>query len=336
MSVEDGSPAIDRAGLDELIGALERRGYTLVGPTVRDRGDRLRRARLGRRPARPAGPTSRRAAPTGSRARDDDALFGYNVGPNSWKSFLFPSALTLWKARRAADGEPRGRPRTPPHPPRYAFIGVRSCDLHAIAVQDRVFIGRRLRRRRLRGAGARARSSSRSTAARPAAPASASRWTPGRKATAGFDLALTELLDGRRAPLPRRGRQRARRRGARPSSRTARPRPHELDGGRAQVDRARRRRADGPRDRHRRHQGAALPQPRAPALGRGRRALPDLRQLHDGLPDLLLPHRRGRHRPRRRGGRARARAGTRASRSTTPTSTAAASARSTRRATASG
>ena len=37
-----------------------------------------------------------------------------------------------------------------------------------------------------------------------------------------------------------------------------------------------------------------LPQPRAPALGRRRRPLPDLRQLHDGLPDLLLHHGRGR------------------------------------------
>jgi len=29
----------------------------------------------------------------------------------------------------------------PPPPPRYAFIGVRSCDLHAVAIQDRVFLG---------------------------------------------------------------------------------------------------------------------------------------------------------------------------------------------------
>ena len=36
-------------------------------------------------------------------------------------------------------------------------------------------------------------------------------------------------------------------------------------------------------------------EPRAPALGRGRRALPDLRQLHARLPDLLL-HRRSRTR----------------------------------------
>ena len=155
---------------------------------------------------------------------------------------------------------------------------------------------------------------------------------------AAGDLRLRPRADRgarrRRPPLPRRGRQRARRRGARraaaarrrtppswrpPSARSRTPPPMQT-----------------PRARHRRHQGPALPQPRAPALGRGRRPLPDVRQLHDGLPDLLLPHGRGRHRPRRRGGRAHARSGTRASRSSTPTSTAAASARRRRRATASG
>ena len=40
--------------------------------------------------------------------------------------------------------------------------------------------------------------------------------------------------------------------------------------------------------------------PRVAGLGRGRRPLPDLRQLHDGLPDLLLHHHRGHHRPDRR------------------------------------
>jgi hypothetical protein len=37
VGATDDSVAIDRAGLDERFGALERRGYTLVGPTVRDR-----------------------------------------------------------------------------------------------------------------------------------------------------------------------------------------------------------------------------------------------------------------------------------------------------------
>ena len=156
----------------------------------------------------------------------------------------------------------------------------------------------------------------------------------GPKAESGYDLALTEILDGD-APLPRRGRQRARRRGPRatlprragatrptskPPARPSRAPPSEM--GRAA--------------RHDRHARAARAQPRAPALGRGRRALPHLRQLHARLPDLLLHERRGRHRPRPATTPSASRSGTRASRSTTRTSTAAASARPAARATASG
>ena len=36
--------------------------------------------------------------------RDDDALFGYAVGPHSWKKFLHPPVLRLWHAERNADG----------------------------------------------------------------------------------------------------------------------------------------------------------------------------------------------------------------------------------------
>ena len=98
---------------------------------------------------------------------------------------------------------------------------------------------------------------------------------------------------GRPSLLRARGRQRAGRGAARRSAPC--PRPDGRAGRREQRPRARGR-ADGARDRRHRHQGAALPQLREPALGRGRRALPVLRQLHDGLPDLLLHDRRGRHR----------------------------------------
>ena len=63
---------------------------------------------------------------------------------------------------------------------------------------------------------------------------------------AGFDLALTELLDARRAPLPRRGGERARRRGARrrcPSRRGRRP----TTSGRRARSPQRAAAADGPR-----------------------------------------------------------------------------------------
>ena len=138
MSADAGSLAIDRAGLDELFAALVRRGYTLVGPTVRDRAIMLEE--LGSTAELPAGWTDVQEGGTYRIARrDDTALFGHNAGPNSWKSFLFPSELRIWTARHAADGSLDVTEDDTP-PPRYAFIGVRSCDLHAIAVQDRVFM----------------------------------------------------------------------------------------------------------------------------------------------------------------------------------------------------
>jgi sulfhydrogenase subunit beta (sulfur reductase) len=47
-----------------------------------------------------------------------------------------------WRARRGADGGLEVD-ETEPAAPRYAFGGVRSCDLHAVAIQDRVFLGDR-------------------------------------------------------------------------------------------------------------------------------------------------------------------------------------------------
>ena len=72
------------------------------------------------------------------RRRDDDSYFGYAVGPHSWKKYLFPSRLTLFSIEMTADSFAI---RPAPEPvPRYAFLGVRSCDLHAIAIQDRIFL----------------------------------------------------------------------------------------------------------------------------------------------------------------------------------------------------
>src|SRR5659263_352635 len=73
------------------------------------------------------------------RRRNDEALFGHNAGPHSWKNALFPPSLRLWHARRSADGGLEVEEEAA-EPPRYAFIGVRSCDLHAIAIQDKVFV----------------------------------------------------------------------------------------------------------------------------------------------------------------------------------------------------
>ena len=146
----------------------------------------------------------------------------------------------------------------------------------------------------------------------------------GPKAERGYDLALTEILDGEHRFLVEVGSERGAR-GARASSRPARRRTATSTRPDAAVD--------GAAERMGRTLDATdlrdllARQPRARALGRRRRALPHLRQLHARLPDLLLHDRRGHDRPRRRARRARPQSGTRASRSTTRTSTAAASGR---------
>ena len=68
------------------------------------------------------------------RRRDDQALFGYNVGPQSWKKYLFPRGVPAGGRRTAGRAASRSA---------FAFIGVRACELRAIAIQDRVFTGGR-------------------------------------------------------------------------------------------------------------------------------------------------------------------------------------------------
>ncbi len=120
----------------QLLAVLNDRGYQVVGPTVRDGAivyDTLTSvADL------PVGYTDEQDGGTYRlKKRADEALFGYAVGPHSWKKFLHPPVLRLWQARREGNGFqviPENQ-----EVPRLAFIGVRSCELHAIAIQDRVF-----------------------------------------------------------------------------------------------------------------------------------------------------------------------------------------------------
>jgi ferredoxin len=180
---------IARADLDDLLGAIARRGFRLIGPTLRDGAiiydDITSAADL------PAGWTDEQdGGHYRVHRRDDEALFGYAVGPQSWKRYLFPATSLLWRSGQEAGGDAAAGPPM-------AFIGVRACELRAIAIQDRVFLeGQQVDPvYASRRAGAFLVAVNCGTAAGTCFCVS---MQAGPKAESGFDLALTELMDGGR------------------------------------------------------------------------------------------------------------------------------------------
>jgi len=185
---------------DALLDALRDEGYRVVGPTVRDGA--IVYAELGSASALPAGWTDEQAPASYRLARrNDEALFGYAVGPHSWKQELLPPRVKLWQASRngtlAVEEEPIASEPT-------AFVGVRPCELAAIAIQDTVFLGGRFQDRDY----AARRSDVFIVAVDCGDPSSLCFCTSvagGPGARDGFDLALTELLDGGHRFLVRAG-----------------------------------------------------------------------------------------------------------------------------------
>jgi len=134
------SHTLERRDLDDLFAALSRRGYTILGPTVQSQaivyGELRSSADL------PGGWTDQQeAGHYRLRRRTDEALFGYNVGPHSWKDRQLPSERRIFRARRDADGGLCDIEQPAPDERRYAFLGVRSCELHAMGILDRVLLG---------------------------------------------------------------------------------------------------------------------------------------------------------------------------------------------------
>ena len=184
---------IDREHFDELLGAIARRGYTIVGPTVREQAivyDEISSAA-----DLPIGWTDEQdGGHYRLRRRGDEALFGYAVGPHSWKQYQLPAEVKLWRAQVDERGALVNVTESPQRAPRYAFVGARSCELHAMGVLDRVLTGGRR--------------------SEPASPPSTDgvfivavqcgeaggtcfcvSMNTGPVAERGFDLALTEILD---------------------------------------------------------------------------------------------------------------------------------------------
>jgi NAD(P)H-flavin reductase/NAD-dependent dihydropyrimidine dehydrogenase PreA subunit len=126
-----------RSDLDALIQALRKAGRTVIGPTIRDGAivnDEIQSAA-----DLPSGIRDEQSAGRYRLAeRSDGRAFGYTVGPTPWKRFTFPPNLTISMAHRSGTF---GFDQPATEVPQLAFLGVRACEIAALGVQDRVFLG---------------------------------------------------------------------------------------------------------------------------------------------------------------------------------------------------
>lgn len=185
---------MEREHLGQLLDVLHKRGYRVIGPVLRDgaimHDDLTSVAQL------PVGWTDQQDGGTyRTKQRNDQALFGYTVSQDSWKRFFDPPVACLWRAKREGTGF--DITREDKNEDRLAFLGVRACDLHAIAIQDKVFINGpypdphyTARRENTLIVAV--------NCTQAASTCFCVSMNTGPKATAGFDIALTEILENDR------------------------------------------------------------------------------------------------------------------------------------------
>jgi ferredoxin len=190
----DESFILERKDFRKLLDELKENNYKIVAPTIRtgaiiydeiDSENKL-----------PEGWTeNQKAGFYRIEPRRDKALFGYPVGPYSWKKFLFPPKIRLFQAvRKEHRFEIKNEDK---NPPKYAFVGVRSCDLHAIATQDQIFIGEKFtdsiyksRREQIFIVAV--------NCGQPGGTCFCVSMNTGPKVTFGYDIVLTEVLEEQR------------------------------------------------------------------------------------------------------------------------------------------
>lgn len=138
VCVEDKALFCTTAQFEQLLDLIKNAGYKLLGPTVRDEViiyDELRSAKdlpIGWMDEQDPGRYR-------LKRRNDNAYFGYNLGPHSWKKYLFPPKEKLWTAKKQENNKLVIFQEVAPTDEKMAFIGVRACEMQAIFVLDKVF-----------------------------------------------------------------------------------------------------------------------------------------------------------------------------------------------------
>lgn len=178
--------------LEALVPALRRGGRRVLGPRRRGRAVVIGEITAPEDLAR--GWVEERAAGSYRLSRREPGpWFAHGLGQDSWKRWLHVPLLELFAVRGGAD-DWRAVPATDDYP-ETAFLGVRPCDLAAMAVQDGVFLNGPFRdphyaRRRERSLVIAVNCTS------PGGTCFCASLGSGPGAGAGFDLALTEVCEG--------------------------------------------------------------------------------------------------------------------------------------------
>jgi ferredoxin len=184
---------LPRERLQDLIEALTARGFRCVGPQVRDGAIVYRELDLA---AQLPGGAHDDQQPGSYRLGSSDSprQFAWANGPQALKPFLFAPREVLWRAQRGPDGRIAFTDPPGTFVP-MAVIGVRACDLAALALQDAHFLeGQNLdpyyaaRRRNLFLVAV--------DCSHPAATCFCASTGDGPEARQGYDIALSELEDG--------------------------------------------------------------------------------------------------------------------------------------------
>jgi sulfhydrogenase subunit beta (sulfur reductase) len=184
---------LPRTRFQALLDVLRAAGYRCIGPQVRDDTivydalDNVQQLPTGVRDAQRPGAYRLEAAAT-SRS------FAWANGPQALKPLTFAGREGLWRAQRS-DGVAVHFQAVEPQVERLAVIGVRACDLAALAIQEMHFLRGafpdpyfKARRERLFLVAV--------DCTHPAQTCFCASTGDGPRAERGFDLALSELDDG--------------------------------------------------------------------------------------------------------------------------------------------
>ena len=183
--------SIGKDSLQTILDVLKASGYTLVGPTlgeaaiIYDEIESVEDLPIGWTDVQEAGSYK-------LERREDESYFGYVVGPHSWKKYLFPPVHTLLTVDRS-NGAFEARCNEA-EVPQYALIGVRACELKAIGIQDRVFLGGQYQDPEYKARRQQAFILA-VNCTEPAGTCFCASMDAGPRVGPGFDLAMTELED---------------------------------------------------------------------------------------------------------------------------------------------